>query len=228
MDLQTEDGMEQLILASGSPRRSELLSRIGLPFEVVVSGTDESQEGHDDAVSYAVAMSANKANEVAGMLAIRQDTPGRMYNGAGFLVLAADTVVARHGHILGKPVNREDAFRMLSLLSGGWHDVITALTILRTQTGQTVTETETTRVLFRELDVSLIERYLATGEAFDKAGAYGVQGYGSLLVERMDGDYYNVMGLPLHRLSRMLERVGVSPYSWLEADARSRNPTGME
>lgn len=208
--------MDKLILASGSPRRSELLSRLGLSFEVVVSGTDESREGHDDARTYAVAMSAKKAGEVAAILAdpSRSAPPGP--GDAGFLVLAADTVVARQGHILGKPADRTDAARMLRLLSGGWHEVMTALTLVRVPTGQTLTEAETTRVLFRELDENLIDRYLATGEAVDKAGAYAVQGYGSLLVERMDGDYYNVMGLPLHRLSRMLEHMGMAPYSWLD------------
>lgn len=199
----TEDKVERFILASGSPRRSELLSRIGLPFEVLVSGTDESQDGHEDARLYARAMSRNKAMEVAGKVS------------GDCLVLAADTVVAREGHILGKPVDRTDAFRMLRLLSNGWHEVITGLTLVRTQSMQVLTAEEITRVHFRDLDDALINRYLDTGEASDKAGAYGVQGYGSLLVERMDGDYYNVMGLPLHRLSRLLEQMGIAPYSWI-------------
>ena len=113
--------MERFILASGSPRRSELLSRIGLPFEVLVSGTDESQDGHEDARQYARAMSLNKAMEVAGKVS------------GDCLVLAADTVVAREGHILGKPADREDAARMLRLLSNGWHEVITGLTLVHTQ-----------------------------------------------------------------------------------------------
>ncbi len=212
--------MERLVLASGSPRRSELLKRLGIPFDIMVSGTDESQDGHDDARMYAIAMSRNKAMEVAEKL-LREGLPKEAAPAPhGYLVLAADTVVAREGHILGKPVDPADAARMLTLLADGWHEVITALTLVRTKDMRERAETETTRVRFRDLDNTMITRYLATGEAADKAGAYGVQGYGSLLVERMDGDYYNVMGLPLHRLSRMLESMGVPPYSWLAEKER--------
>ena len=204
--------MEHLVLASGSPRRSELLGRLGISFSIMVSGTDESQNGHEDAQAYAMAMSREKAREVANRL--RLPTGGEPVPEA-CLVLAADTVVARDGHILGKPANRGDAARMLRLLSDGWHEVITGLTLVRTADNTERTVAEITRVRFRPLDEGMIARYLATGEADDKAGAYGVQGYGSLLVAQMDGDYYNVMGLPLHRLSRMLEAMGVKPYTWL-------------
>lgn len=216
-DRLVEACMQRLILASGSPRRRELLTRIGIPFEIVVSGFHESQDGHRQAEPFARAMSLEKAREVARKLC-DATVSGVPADGDGFIVLAADTVVARQGNLLGKPLDREDAARMLRLLSGGWHEVITGMTLLRTDTGEERTTAEITRVRFRPLDEAMVQRYLETGEAFDKAGAYGVQGYGSLLVERMDGDYYNVMGLPLHRLSRMLEDMGVAPYVWLGTD----------
>ena len=107
---------------------------------------------------------------------------------------------------------------MLRMLSGGWHEVITGMTLLCPSTGEERTEAEVTRVRFRPLDEAFIERYLDTGEPFDKAGAYGVQGYGSLLVACIEGDYYNVMGLPLYRLARMLEVFSCEPLSWLDED----------
>ncbi len=202
----------RLILASGSPRRRELLSRIAIPFDVQVADIDESVGDHDHARTYAQAMSSGKAREIARRM-------GGMPTGAhadDVLILAADTVVARQEHILGKPVDREDARRMLRVLSDGWHDVITGMTLLHPASGVERTEAEVTRVKFRLLDEALIERYLDTDEPFDKAGAYGVQGYGSLLVEGIEGDYYNVMGLPLHRLARMLEAFSCEPLSWLD------------
>jgi len=202
--------MQRLILASGSPRRKELLARIGVPFDVMVSGIDESLGDHDHAETFALAMSREKARDIAARL------QGESLH-AGCLVLAADTVVAREGHILGKPVDRADAERMLRLLSGSWHDVITGMTLLRADTGEAQSAAETTRVKFRELDETLIRRYLETDEPSDKAGAYAVQGFGAVLVERIVGDYYNVMGLPIQRLSGMLEEFGTEPLSWLDS-----------
>ncbi len=202
--------MQRLILASGSPRRKELLARIGIPFDVMVSGIDESLGDHDHAETFALAMSQGKARDIAARLSV-----GELREGC--LILAADTVVAKGGHILGKPVGRADTERMLRLLSGCWHEVITGMTLLRPDTGEERSVAEITRVKFRELDETLIQRYADTGEPADKAGAYGVQGFGAVLVERIEGDYYNVMGLPVQRLSTLLESLGESPLSWLDA-----------
>ena len=201
--------MQRMILASGSPRRSELLARIGIPFDVLVSGIDESLGDHDRAEAYALAMARAKAHDIADRLAGTSE-------GADCLILAADTVVAKDDHILGKPLDRTDAERMLRLLSGAWHEVITGMTLIRTDTGAECNVTEITRVKFRELDEALIRRYVETGEPGDKAGAYGVQGYGAVLVERIEGDYCNVMGLPLQRLTTLLESLGTDPLGWMD------------
>lgn len=213
--------MQRLILASGSPRRRELLARIGIPFDVMVSGIDEELGEHIHAETFAMIMSRGKARDVAAKLVKRHGLEaGRAGNipepADGYLVLAADTVVARDGHILGKPENRGDVLRMLRLLSGGWHEVITGITLIRTNTGEEKTAAEITRVKFRDADEDFLARYADTAEPYDKAGAYGIQGYGVFLVERIEGDYHNVMGLPLQRLSRMLESMGIEPLSWLK------------
>lgn len=225
--------MQRLVLASGSPRRKELLARIGIPFDVLVSEIDEELGDHSHAGTFALTMSRDKARHVAEKLANRQMPKSSHHEGVpadpagqvaepvdGYLVLAADTVVARNGYILGKPANREDALRMLRLLSGGWHEVITGMTLLSTMTGEELTATETTQVKFREADEDFLARYVDTPEPYDKAGAYGIQGYGALLVEQIDGDYHNVMGLPLQRLSRMLESMGIEPLTWLRQNER--------
>ena len=121
-------------------------------------------------------------------------------------MIAADTIVALDGAVLGKPNDGLEAFRMLSALSGRRHQVYTGVTLLRG--GERRTEHEVTTVTFRELTQDDITRYIATGEPMDKAGAYGIQGYGALLVERIEGDYFNVMGLPVCRLGRMLAGMG--------------------
>ena len=123
------------------------------------------------------------------------------------LIIAADTVVSIHNRVLGKPRSEEDAARMLAALSGKLHLVYTGVTVAKE--GRTLTQHEVTSVRFRTLTQADIIRYIATGEPMDKAGAYGIQGYGSVLVEGISGDYYNVMGLPVCRLARMLARFGV-------------------
>ena len=123
------------------------------------------------------------------------------------LIVAADTVVALEGTILGKPADELSAFRMLTTLSGARHQVYTGLTVLRGE--EVCTEYEVTDVTFRELSEGEIEDYIRTGEPMDKAGAYGIQGYGALFIEGIQGDYYNVMGLPVCRLGRILDRLGV-------------------
>ena len=184
-----------LILASGSPRRRQLLEQIGLTFVVRSSDVDESVSPGLTPAQVVESLSARKGEAVAA-----EAVPGD-------LVLSADTVVALDGAILGKPRDRAEAEAMLTALSGRTHQVYTGVTLL--QDGRRLTGHEVTAVTFRPLSPEEIAAYVSTGEPMDKAGAYGIQGLGALLVERLEGDYFNVMGLPLCRLGRMLAAAGV-------------------
>lgn len=187
-----------IILASGSPRRKQLLEQIGFKhFTVRASDVDETVDLSLPPASIVEVLSARKAAAVA-----------RETDGEG-LILSADTIVTIEGAVLGKPLDQNDAFRMLASLSGCRHQVYTGLTLLHQ--GEAITEHEVTDVTFRELSEGDIAAYIATGEPMDKAGAYGIQGIGALLVEGVHGDYFNVMGLPLCRLGRMLAHFGVTP-----------------
>ena len=186
----------KIILASQSPRRKELLERMGIrDFETISPNVDESAFRGLPPEELVRRLSAEKAAAVAGKA------------GEDAIVIAADTVVALEGAVLGKPADELDAFKMLSALSGVRHQVYTGVTVCRG--GEKQTAHEVTDVTFRELSEEEIERYIATGEPMDKAGAYGIQGYGALLIQGISGDYYNVMGLPVCRLSGMLARFGV-------------------
>ena len=187
-----------IILASQSPRRKELLSQMGLRgFKITSPEVDETVEEHMPPAQVVEELSRRKALAVAG------------HADPDDLIIAADTVVALEGAVLGKPADQRDAFAMLSALSGNRHYVYTGLTVI--QGDQVVTQHECTTVTFRELEPEEISHYIATGEPMDKAGAYGIQGYGALLVEGIQGDYYNVMGLPVCRLGKILARFGVEP-----------------
>ena len=184
-----------IILASQSPRRRELLERMGLSgFAIIPAQGDESCPPGCTPAELVEELSRRKCAEVA---AAHPDA----------LVIAADTVVEIDGRILGKPHSEEQAAQMLRLLSGRENRVYSGLTVSRG--GEAVTEHEVTPVRFRALSEADIRHYIATGEPMDKAGAYGVQGYGCVLVEGVFGDYYNVMGLPVCRLARLLARFGV-------------------
>ena len=186
----------KIILASQSPRRKELLERMGIrDFETISPNVDESAFHGLPPEELVRRLSAEKAAAVAGK------------GGEDAIVIAADTVVALEGAVLGKPADELDAFKMLSALSGVRHQVYTGVTVCRG--GEKQTAHEVTDVTFRELSEREIEDYIATGEPMDKAGAYGIQGYGALLIQGISGDYYNVMGLPVCRLSGMLSRFGV-------------------
>ena len=186
----------KIILASQSPRRKELLGRMGIrDFETISPNVDESVFHGLPPEELVRRLSAEKAAAVAGRA------------GEDAIVIAADTVVALEGAVLGKPADELDAFKMLSALSGVRHQVYTGVTVCRG--GEKQTAHEVTDVTFRELSEEEIEHYIATGEPMDKAGAYGIQGYGALLIQGISGDYYNVMGLPVCRLSGMLARFGV-------------------
>ena len=182
-----------LILASQSPRRRELLGLTGLDFIVRVADIDET-------------MDAGKApfDEVARVSRMKAQAVERAH---GDVVIAADTIVVCGGKVLGKPRNEEDAFRILSLLSGRDHEVMTGMTVLRGD--EIVTHTEVTKIHFRQLHPDEIRAYIATGEPMDKAGAYGIQGGAALFADQMEGDYYNVMGLPVCRLAMILRSFGL-------------------
>ena len=183
----------ELILASQSPRRRELLAMMGLRFTVHAADIDETMDPGRPAGEEVARVSRAKALAVA--------------RGPEDVVVAADTVVACQGKILGKPHTPERAAEMLRLLSGRDHQVLTGCTVLR---GETVlSHLEITHLYFRPLSPEEIAAYVATGEPLDKAGAYGIQGLGGLFVRRLEGDYYNVMGLPLCALTGLLRQVGV-------------------
>lgn len=185
-----------IVLASRSPRRRQLLEQMGLrDFRIVCSDADETASPGLTPPALVEALSARKAAAVQHAAA------------AGDLIIAADTVVALDGRVLGKPADGPDAFAMLSALSGRRHQVYTGLTVVCG--AQRLTEHEVMAVTFRSLSSAEICAYIATGEPMDKAGAYGIQGRGALFVEGIEGDYYNVMGLPVCRLGRILARLGV-------------------
>ena len=185
----------KLILASQSPRRRELLARMGLDFTVISPRIDEDSFTDPDPAALVRTLSREKALAVAE----GQDPET--------LVIAADTVVVLDGQALGKPGDEAEAIAMLSALSGRSHEVYTGVTVC--QGDRAVSEAECTQVTFRSLTQEEIRHYVATGEPMDKAGAYGIQGFGSLLVEGIRGDYFNVVGLPVCRLGRMLAAFGV-------------------
>lgn len=184
-----------LILASASPRRRELLEKFGIPFIIDPAKGPENPPAGASAEETVRALSSAKAAEIAARR-------------PGGIVIGADTVVELDGAILGKPHDRADAFAMLSALAGQEHRVWTGVTLARG--GELMTEAEMTRVHFRAMTAREIDAYIDTGEPMDKAGAYGYQGFAGLFVERIDGDYFNVVGLPLCRLGRMLDAWGVT------------------
>ena len=181
----------QLILASASPRRRELLQLFHIPFTVRVADIDETMD--ETKLPF---------NEVARVSALKARAVPRE---AEDLVIAADTIVVCEGRVLGKPRTPAEAEEMLSLLSGRDHQVMTGCTVLKGECCETFTEV--TDLHFRSLSRKEIERYVASGEPMDKAGAYGIQGGAALFCERMVGDYYNVMGLPVCRLGQVLAKV---------------------
>ena len=179
----------KLILASQSPRRRELLGLLGIPFEIRVPNADETMDPTGEPAQQVALVSRRKA----------EATPRDEYA----VVVAADTIVVCDGKILGKPKDPEDAARMLRLLSGRTHQVMTGLTVLYQD--KVCSHTEVTQVTFRELSDSEILGYVRSGEPMDKAGAYGIQGGAALFAQGICGDYYNVVGLPVCRLVQVLQ-----------------------
>ena len=182
-----------LILASQSPRRRELLGLTGLDFVIRVADIDETMDPGKAPFEEVSRVSRLKA------LAVPREKDD--------VVIAADTIVVCEGRVLGKPRDEEDAFRILSLLSGRHHEVMTGMSVVCGD--EIITHTEVTKIHFRTLHPEEIRAYIASGEPMDKAGAYGIQGGAALFADQMEGDYYNVMGLPVCRLAMILRSLGL-------------------
>jgi septum formation protein len=205
-----------LILASSSPRRAEILKILGIPFQVVLSAVDESPKEDEEPETYARRLALAKARAVSAPPS--SGAPGdARYPEA--LVLGADTVVhigsespKKPRRIVGKPASPREAREMLAALAGKTHCVTTALAFVRRHPLYEACETESTQIAFRPLEGETIERYVATGEPFDKAGGYGIQGLGGiLLVDSLRGSYTNVVGLPVGLFERMFREAGGNP-----------------
>jgi len=186
--------LKRLILASRSPRRAEILRAAGWPFETAPADIDESRREAEHAVSYVKRLALIKAQTVA-----RARTEG--------LVLGADTTVVVDGELLGQPLDDNDARRMLKLLSGKWHEVLTGVALVRAGEEAALVDHEITRVRFSEMSEEEIDWYLSTGEPRGKAGAYGIQGPAALFVEEIAGDYFNIVGLPVRLVYELWHRL---------------------
>ena len=180
---------QKLILASSSPRRAEILNIVGWPFEVHVAGIDETQKAGEQPHEYVQRLALEKALAVASKL-------------SSGLVLGADTTVVVQGELLGQPQDDEDARRMLSLLSGKWHEVLTGVALVPV-TGKSNVSYATSRVLFAEMSESEIDWYVRSGEPKGKAGAYGIQGRAALFIREIEGEYFNIVGLPIRLVYEM-------------------------
>ena len=183
--------LPKLILASGSPRRAEILDSVGWNFTKHLHDIDESERGGESPEDYVVRLAREKAEAVA-------------VNYANEIVLGADTTVVVDGQMLAKPMDLEDAKRMLNLLAGNWHEVLTGIAIV--QTGETRSDIQRTRVKFAAMSDAEINFLAERGDPLDKAGAYAVQAQAALFIERIDGDYWNVVGLPVGLVYRLISR----------------------
>ena len=185
-------------LASRSPRRRQMLEMVGMKFTILDIEVDEDNHFADNPEEYVMSLSAKKAHEASTRI-------------SGGIIAAADTIVYLEGKILNKPLDAEDARRMLAALSGKTHTVYTGFTLLEVPGGRSVRKCEATKVTFRKLETEEIEEYIESGAPFDKAGAYGIQDdLSALFVERIDGDFYNVVGLPLPKFYLALKKFSES------------------
>ncbi|RCW88384.1 septum formation protein [Halanaerobium sp. DL-01] len=185
--------MGKLVLASASPRREELLKQLKLQFTIVPSRIDESQFNGLKPVDMVEKLAFAKAESVSELV-------------EEAIIIAADTVVVAQDRVLNKPEDAEDAKNMLSALSGKEHQVITGVAVMNSETDEYLVEHNITSVFMEEISEEEIDKYLETGEPMDKAGAYAIQGFGSLFVREIKGSYYSVVGLPLNQLSKMLKK----------------------
>ncbi|MFD3157640.1 Maf-like protein [Haloimpatiens sp. FM7330] len=189
----------KLTLGSASPRRKELLKKITENFDVIVSDFDEeSIDFNGDFTKYVKKIAEGKALNVSKKI---QDES---------IVIGCDTIVAFDGKVLGKPKDEEDAYSMLSAMSGKWHAVYSGIAIVNNLTGKILTDYVCTNVKFSDITDREIKKYIKTGEPMDKAGSYGIQGLGGIFIEKIDGCYYNVVGLPINKLNSMFMRMGVN------------------
>jgi septum formation protein len=185
---------EKFILASSSPRRAEILTRERVRFEISIPASYNEETNFSDPVAHVLEASRGKAQSVADQV---EDG----------IVLGADTVVVLDGEILGKPKDEDHALFLLKRLSGRTHRVYTGVTLINKPAGKAISDYDLTKVKFNQLDETRIRDYIATGEPMDKAGAYGIQGMGNLLVDHIEGSLDNVIGLPTEKLRRMLDRI---------------------
>ncbi len=185
----------KLILASASPRRAEILRTVGWPFETLAVNIDESRRTGEEAVAYVERVARAKADAAA-------------LRAPGSTILGADTVVVIENEILGKPLDDEDARRMLRLLQNRWHQVLTGVALVNGETGSSRVAHEVTQVRFAAMNEGEISWYLATGEPKDKAGAYAIQGHGARFIKEIRGDYFNIVGLPVRLLYELLNVSG--------------------
>ncbi|KPB73112.1 Maf family protein [Pseudomonas cannabina] len=198
--------MPSLYLASGSPRRRELLTQIGVPFAVLSAQIDETPFDHETPAAYVERLALGKAQ--AGLSLVQADQQ--------FSVMGADTAVVLDGRILGKPVDEADALSMLTALSGREHEVMTAVALIDRQRSETCVVTS--RVRFREIKLHEAQAYWASGEPADKAGGYAIQGLAAIFVEGLQGSYSGVVGLPLCETAELLGRFGIPCWQRLEGD----------
>ncbi|MBE7032395.1 MAG: septum formation inhibitor Maf [Ruminococcaceae bacterium] len=188
--------MKEIILASNSPRRKELLGMLGLEFSVIPDNTPECIDQQLSPAEVVMALAKFKGDNVRKTLSKNRDA----------IIIAADTVVAIDGVVLGKPKSKADAEKMLSRLSGKSHNVYTGVYLIENLSGKSANFYEKTEVFFKNLDINEIKDYINTGEPMDKAGSYGIQNFGSLFVEKINGDYFNVVGLPVCSLGKTLTK----------------------
>ena len=188
-----------MVLASASPRRKDLLNRLGLEYRIVPSGLDEDEEISGSPQNFAMQWACRKAKETSSKLGLENDN----------WYLAVDTIVVINDTVLGKPATREQAGEYLAMLSGNWHEVISGYCILHPLSNVEIVRVVSSKVKIKELDRAQIDAYIKTDEPMDKAGAYAVQGIGAFMVERIDGSYTNVIGLPLTEVVDDLVKLGV-------------------
>lgn len=192
---------KHIILASQSPRRRDLLQQIGITFSQIDANANE-----EDITSK---LNGHPPSCIAQTLSREKALSAKLTAGDNAIIISADTIVVLDDQVLGKPKNEEDAARMLSMLSGRTHHVITGVTLLDTSSGKTLTQSSITEVVFAKLSQREIEDYVKTKEPLDKAGAYGIQGKAAAFIKRINGCYFNVVGLPLSQLKEMLAEFGV-------------------